>query len=238
MKKTVASLAIMAITSSSLFGITTKSLDEGFTHIKTKNNKVNVLNFPFYIKSAQVVSVTPDSFTAKNQDKSIILTPTTIYPTEKADLLVTSRDGDTYVIELSAENKKTTERIFNFTSNKAQRSSSKQMSFETGKIDKDAVSLLKKAAKEESIPGYKMLEVRKQFNTQDMLMQKDYILDGGKYRVEKWFLRNKSSKNKLALEESNFYTNGVLAISFEKPYIEPSQVTVMWLIINKASLED
>jgi len=230
-------LALSLVTSAS-FSFETNSLDDGFTSITAKNNKVNILNFPFLIKSAKVVSPTPESFNAQNQGKSIILTPTTIYKTEKADLIVTSKQGDTYVIELKAENKKDTERIFNFTSNKAQKPTVSQQKFETGRIDKDVTKLIKKAMLGENISGYKMLEVKRQFNTPDLLMQKEYILDGGKYRVEKWFLKNKSNVDDITLEESNFYTNGILSISFNDSHIGPNKTTVMWLVINKSSLAE
>lgn len=235
--KFICAVAAIGFAASSLTAIETHSLDEGFTEITTKNNKVNVLNFPFLIKEAKVVSATAESFAANNQGKSIVLTPTTIYQTEKADLLITSKDGDTYVIELKAENKPDTERVFNFTSNKAQKPSVSQQVYETGKVDQDVNKLLKSAMLGEPIAGYKMLEVRRQFNTPDLLMQKDYILDGGKYRVEKWFVQNKSSFDTVGFEEGNFYTNGVLAIAFEDDHIEAQQTTVMWMIINKASLE-
>lgn len=236
--KIICAIAAISFAATSLIAIETHSLDEGFAEITTKNNKVNILNFPFLIKDAKVVSATAESFSANNQGKSIVLTPTTIYKTEKADLLITSREGDTYVIELKAENKAKTERIFNFTSNKAQKSTASQQVYETGKIDKDISKLLKKAMLGEKISGYKMLEVKRQFNTPDLLMQKEYILDGGKYRVEKWFVQNKSTTDEIAFEESNFYTNGILGIAFEDDHIDPKQTTVMWLIINKASLAE
>lgn len=234
--KFITTVAAIAFATTSLMAIETKSLDDGLTAIVSKNNKPNILNFPFLIKDAKVIAATPNSFTAVNQGKSIILTPTTIYKTEKADLLITSKAGDTYVIELSAENKKNTERIFNFTSNKAQKSSSAQVIFETGKIDKDVRKLIKKSILGENISGYKRLEVKRQFNTDDLQMQKEYILDGGKYRVEKWFVANKLPVDTVFLEENNFYTNGILAIAFDKASLKPSEVTEMWLIVNKASL--
>ena len=235
--KIMSAIVAISFATTSLMAIETHSLDEGFAEITAKNNKVNVLNFPFLIKEAKVVSATTESFSANNHGKSIVLTPTTIYKTEKADLLITSRDGDTYVIELKAENKIDTERIFNFTSNKAQKPSASQQVFETGKVDKDISKLLKRAMLGEKISGYKMLEVKRQFSTPDLLMQKEYILDGGKYRVEKWYIQNKSSVDEIAFEEGNFYTNGILAIAFEEDHLKPELTTVMWLVVNKASLE-
>lgn len=80
------------------------------------------------------------------------------------------------------------------------------------------------------------MEVKKQFHTPDLLMQKEYILDGGKYRVERWLLKNKSSFETVILDPGTYYTNGILAISFESNKIPPGKIANMWLVINKSSL--
>lgn len=226
---------ISIIISSSLYALETKNIDEGFASIKILNNEANILNFPFKIKKANVISQVPENFTTKAEGSSIIVMPTTELKTEKADLIVTSKDDYTFVINMTTGG---SERIFNFNTNKVEKSSPEQMKFESGKVDVDMKGLLKKAISEEPIAGYKKLEVKRQFDTPDLQMQKEYILDGGKYRVEKWFLKNKSKTETVVLDEASFYTNGILAIAFEVPKIPADKVASMWLVINKTSLDN
>ncbi len=228
-------LALMLLTLSTLFGVETKNIDSGFASVKLYNNTANLLNFPFVVKSAKVISQVPENFETKAEGSVIVVMPSTDYKTEKADLLVTSRDDYTFVIELQTGS---SERIFNFTSSKTAKASPEQQTFESGKIDNDMKKLLQSVILEKKIPGYKMMEVKRFFHTEDLLMQKEYILDGGKYRVEKWFLQNKSNYDTVVLDEGNFYTNGILAIAFETPKIEPNSITTMWLVINKSSFID
>lgn len=226
---------ISTMISTSLFALETKDIDEGFASIKILNNEANILNFPFKVKKANVVSQTPENFTTKAEGSSIIVMPTTELKSEKADLIVTSKDDYTFVINISTGG---SERIFNFNTNKVEKSTPEQMQFESGKVDTDMKLLLKKAIADEPIAGYKKLEVKRQFDTPDLQMQKEYILDGGKYRVEKWFLKNKSLTETVVLDEASFYTNGILAIAFEVPKIPADKVASMWLVINKTSLEN
>lgn len=219
---------------SSVLGVETKDIDSGFTSIKISNNTANIFNFPFVVKSAKIIAETPDNFQTKAEGTAIVVMPTTDTRTEKADLLVTSRDDYTFIIEIRTGSN---ERVFNFTTNKTSTPSIEQEKFESGKIDNDMKKLLKSAMLEKKIPGYKMMEVKRFFHTKDLLMQKDYVLDGGKYRVEKWFLQNKSDVDTIVLDEGNFYTKGILAISFETPKIQPNKITTMWLVINKSSLK-
>lgn len=93
------------------------------------------------------------------------------------------------------------ERIFNLTTSKVQTQNAETAKFESGKIDADMKKLLKSAIfLEEPIGGYKKMEIGRQFHTKDLLMQKEYLLDGGKYRVEKWYLKNKTM-DKLVLDK-------------------------------------
>ena len=96
---------------------------------------------------------------------------------------------------------------------------------------------MKKAAAGEPIPGYTKVEVKKQFLTPDLEMQKEFFYDGGKYRVETWFLKN-TTDQLLTLDFTNFYTDGVLAMAFEINKLEPGQVGKMWMIINKSTIAD
>lgn len=219
---------------SCMFAIETKDIDSGFTSIKMNNNTANILNFPFVVKTAKVISDVPENFQTKAEGTTIIVMPTTETKIEKADLLVTSRDDYTFIIEMKTGGK---ERVFNFTTNKTSTPTIEQEKFESGKIDNDMKRLLKSAMLEQKIPGYKQLEIKRFFHTKDLLMQKDYILDGGKYRVEKWFIQNKSDSETLVLDEGNFYTKGILAISFESQKIAPNSISTMWLVINKSSLK-
>lgn len=226
---------LTTLISSISFGVETKDIDNGFVSVKLSNNTANVLNFPFKVKKANIVSQVPENFQTKSEGSAIIVMPTTVKQNESADLIVTSKDDYTFIINLQTGN---SERVFNFTTNKVSTPTVEQEKFESGKIDNDMKQLLKSAILEKKIPGYKKMEVKRIFNTDELVMQKDYILDGGKYRVEKWFLKNKSLTDTLILDEGNFYTNGILAIAFEMPKIPADSIVSMWLVINKSSFVD
>lgn len=233
MIKNIFKISILSlITASSLLAVQTKSIDEGLASINLSNNEANILNFPFKIKKASIVSQNPESFQTKPEETSVVVIPSTEKSNEKADLIVTSRDGYTFVINLGATGN---EKIFNLTTNKVQSANTEQTQFESGKIDNDIKKLLKSATLDKKIPGYKKMEVKKQFHTPDLLMQKEYILDGGKYRVERWLLKNKSAYDTVVLDPGTFYTNGILAISFEVPKIPAGKIANMWIVINKSS---
>lgn len=128
---------ITFLCSINLLAVQTKNIDEGLANINLSNNEANILNFPFKIKKASVVSQSPESFTTKPEESSVVVIPSTTKQNEKADLIVTSRDGYTFVINLSATG---TEKIFNLTTNKVQTTTTEQNEFELEKL----IMILKK----------------------------------------------------------------------------------------------
>ncbi len=224
----------IALCSCLLSAAETRSIDSGFAKVELSNNTANILNFPFTVHTATSVGLDTDSFQIQAQGSSIIVVPTAAKTNEQVDLVVTSPDGYSFIINATTGGK---ERIFNLTTSKVQTQNAETAKFESGKIDADMKKLLKSAILEEPIGGYKKMEIGRQFHTKDLLMQKEYLLDGGKYRVEKWYLKNKTM-DKLVLDEANFYTKGVLAIAFENPKIEPEGIVAMWMVINKSSFQD
>ena len=68
-----------------------------------------------------------------------------------------------------------------------------------------------------------------------MTLQKNYIYNGSKYRVEEWFIKN-TTNSKLFIDEATFYTKGVLAINLEQRELNPREVIKMILILNKTEL--
>ena len=215
----------------------TISLDAGGSiHVNLQNNKMNLLKFPFIIQSAQLSTETPESFQVTSKNMSLIILPTTLEPDETADVVLFSLTGEPYLLKITATGD---EQQFVFTSNKVINESPTREAkqFETNRIERDITNIMKKAAAGEPIPGYTKVEVKKQFLTPDLEMQKEFFYDGGKYRVETWFLKN-TTNQLLTLDFTNFYTDGVLAMSFEVNKLEPGQVGKMWMIINKSTIAD
>lgn len=213
----------------------TINLDKEDIHVELKNNALNLMNFPFIIHEAKLSTESPEDFQVTSKNTSIIILPTASIEAQEADLLVWSVTGDAYLIKINAKGK---EQKFSFSTNTGDTiipMSAKK--FETGQIEKDIKHLMKKIVSGEEIPGYKKVDIKRGFTTPDLNMQKELYYDGGKYRVESWFLSNKTADN-LTLDYENFYTNGILAIAFEKKTLEPGQVTKMWLIVNKSTVAD
>lgn len=213
------------------------SLDQNdIIHVDLSNNKMNLLTFPFVIQSAQLSTETPESFQITSKNMSLVILPTAEDITERADVLVFSLSGDPFLIKVTTTGD---EQKFQFTTNKVLTESAPTAAkqFETGKIEKDITNLMKKAVLGEAIPGYTKVNVKKQFKTPDLDMQKEYFYDGGKYRVETWYLKN-TTRDILTLDYTNFYTNGILAMAFEFNNLQPDQIGKMWLIVNKASVAE
>jgi hypothetical protein len=213
----------------------TISLDKDLIEIQLKNNSVNLLDFPFVIQDAKISSETPEDFEVSAKNTTLIILPTASALEEEADLVVWSTKGNAFLLKLNATGK---EQKFTLSSNRFEKNtplSAKR--FETGKIERDIKKIMKKLTLGEKIPGYKLVDVKKQFETPDLSMQKEMYFDGGKYRAELWYLKNKTNDN-LVLDYANFYTNGILAISFEKKNLNPGDISKMWLIVNKSTIID
>jgi len=213
----------------------TISLDQEHIVVNLKNNATNVLKFPFVIQKANLTTESPDDFSVVSKNYAVVVIPTAVSPEkESGDLLVWSEEGDPYLIKLKSNGKK--DQTFNLSSNKIKtHTEQKAALFETGKIESDIKKLIKKMVLGEKIPGYKKVNVKKQFLTPDLKMQKDFFYDGGKYRVEQWFIENKTNDT-LMLEYENFYTPGILAIAFEKQIIGPKKITKAWIVVDKHTI--
>jgi hypothetical protein len=226
---------ILLIFVSSLFSSSVYSLDSGKLKLSLKNNKANILNFPFKIKTAKIASENPDDYSVQVNGYTVILIPTIEKNTYmEADLIVFSKEGDSFLINVNGSG---TEQLFNLSTNRVVPiHSTKVKKFESGRIDDDIKKLMKAVILEKHIPGYKMTKIKRVFNTSDLEMQKDVMLDGSRYRVEKWYLRNKNNAI-LVLDSGDFYTKGVLAIAFKDQKIMPNATTIMWLVIDKSSFK-
>jgi len=212
----------------------TISLEKDEVIVHLKNNRVNILNFPFIIHKAKLASETPEDFSTSSKNKSVVILPTAKLLGEGGDLLIWSALGDPYLIKIDAKGKK--DQKFSFSLNKeAALADPRAAQFETGRIEKDLNKLLKLSVKGEPIPGYQKTDVKKAFETRDLFLQKEYFYNGGKYRVETWYIQNKISKP-VTLDYANFYTDGILLTAFEKKSLEPGEVAKMWLVINKATI--
>jgi hypothetical protein len=227
-------LGLSLAVSSALFASNVQNIDDGATELSLKNNTANILSFPFIVKDGSIASSTADNFQVKVNKYSIVVIPTAEQPSERADLIVTASEGYTYLVKLNVSG---SEQTFELTTNKVHNDSVEATEFETGEIDSDVRKLLKLVLLNKDIPGYRKVEVNRQFVTPDMLMQKQTIIDGSKYRVEKWFLKNET-QSILTLDESSFYTKGILAIAFGAPKIPVNSVVPMFLIIDKSSLSN
>ena len=230
--KILKSSLLAILLSSSVFAGSTINIDNGSTEIALKNNTANVLNFPFIVKEGKIASSTEENFQVSTSKYSVVVIPTADNKEERADLIVWSNEGYTYLIKLSVTGEIQT---FDLTTNKIHNDNIEATEFESGAIDADIKKLMKLVILNKYIPGYRKTEVNRQFVTPDMLMQKNTMYDGGKYRLEKWLLKNETSST-LTLDEGSFYTKGILSIAFESPKIPVGAVTNMYLIIDKASL--
>lgn len=211
----------------------TINIDSKKVAISIKNNSINVLTFPFVIQKADLSSETPENFNITSKNKTIVIIPTISHPdAQQDDLILWSSEGQAYLVNIKSNG---TEQTFDFTSNEVSENSTEIKKYETGKIKTDIKNIIKKMVSKELVPGYKKIDVKKKFLTPDLEMQKEFIQDGGKYRAEEWYLKNISGEN-LLLDYENFYTNGVLAIAFEKKTLEPNEISKAWLIIDKNTI--
>ena len=209
----------------------TISIDKNNPEVHLKNNTVNLLKFPFVISEATATTENPDDFTISSKNQTVTIVPSSANDKEKADLLVWSSSGDAYLLKLSVDGK--TEQIFDMSSQKAEPVKTiKASRFETGQVESDIKSLIKSMVSTDSVEGYKKIEVKKMFKTHDLEMQKEFFYDGGKYRVEEWFLKN-STNDTLYLSYDNFFTTGILGISFEKQTIAPGEISKAWFVVDK-----
>jgi len=213
----------------------TISLDQDNIVVHLKNNSTNVLKFPFIIQKAELTTETPDDFSVNSKNYAVIVIPTAEYPNkEESDLLIWSAEGDPYLVKLKTDGKK--EQNFVLASNKIQSTVDiKAHKFETGKIESDIKRIMKKLVLGKKVPGYKKVDVKKKFQTPDLEMQKEFFYDGGKYRAEQWYIKNKTDST-LYLEYENFYAPGMLAIAFEKQTLDPHKITKAWIIVDKHTI--
>lgn len=209
------------------------NIDSGRAKVSIMKDRANVLIFPFLIDDAKIATEFNDNYQIKAKKDSLVIIPTG-KKDDKADLIVWSVNHDTFIINLKNNGKK---QMFNFTYNgETGYKNRKAMKYETGKIDSDIKNIIKSLKIKGIIPGYSKIKVKRQFRTNRTLMQKDFIYDGSKYRVESWFIKN-TTNGTIFLDEGAMYTKGIIAIDFEQRELRPRETTNMILIINKASLE-
>jgi len=213
----------------------TISLDKEKIILNLKNNSTNVIKFPFVVQKASLTTETPNDFSVSSKNRTVVVIPTAEYPeSESGDLLIWSTEGDPYLLKIKAGGQD--EQLFTMVSNKiTTRPTSKAAQFETGRIDTDIKRLIKKVVSGEKISGYKKVDIKRTFKSRDLEMQKEFFYDGGKYRVEQWYIKN-ISNDTLLLDYENFYTKGVLAIAFEVKKIGPNQISKAWLVVNKSTI--
>lgn len=212
----------------------TINLDKEDININLVNNKMNLLVFPFIVHDAKLSTEAPEEFQVQTKNTTVMIVPSMLNNKKESDLLVWSTTGDAFLLKIDA--KGIDDQKFTFSSSKIIAPANVAAKvFETGKIEQDIKNLIKKAVTEDKIAGYKKVDVKKMFETKDLNMQKEYFFDGGKYRVEKFYLENKTS-DMLSLDYENFYTNGILAIAFEVRKLSPGQIGQMWLVVNKSTI--
>ena len=209
-----------------------RNIDSKLIQISVKNYQSNILNFPFIIKKAKLVTVNPDDFTIKVSKDSIVVIPNASNPAEVAEIVVWNPDDEPYIIKI---NLKGLDQVWTFTSNDVKNKNPEVLRYETNKVDADIQKIIKTLLNKGKIPGYKKTDVKRQFETPDLIMQKQAIYDGSRYRVEKWYLYNKRNYP-LLLDEANFYTKGILGIALESRKLPAHKTEYMIIIIDKASL--
>lgn len=214
----------------------TINLDKENINLDLVNNKMNLLVFPFIVHDAKLSTEAPDEFQIQTKNTTVMIVPSMLNEKKDSDLLVWSTTGDAFLLKING--KGLDDQKFIFSSSKITiPANDTARKFESGKIEQDIKNLIKKAMADNAIPGYKKVDVKKMFETEDLNMQKEYFFDGGKYRVEKWLLENKTN-DILSLDYENFYTSGILAITFEVRKLNPGQIGQMWLIVNKSTIAD
>ena len=229
MRKVVLGLAMLTV---SIFGAV--NIDEGKANISIVKDRANVLNFPFLIDDAKIATEDEGNYEIKAKKNSLVIIPTG-NKNDKADLIVWSGEQNTFIISLTNNGKK---QITDFTYNGVGSfKTAKTAAYETGRIDADIKKIIKTVKLKNNISGYSKVKIKRQFKTKTMLMQKDYIYNGSKYRVEEWYIKNRTPK-KLFLDEATFYTKGIIAIDFEQRELKPRETIKMILIVNKASLTE
>lgn len=215
------------------------NIDKDVINVTLKNNAMNILEFPFIVEKANLLTENPDSFNVSSRNKTVVIIPTTLEDTEKGDLLVWSALGNSYLLKISAGGDI---QKFNFVSNFGTKSGKGHVNleaarYETGQVEKDIKMIIKKLSAGEKIPGYQKQSVKKTFSTADLRLQKEFFYDGGKYRAEQWYVKN-TSNGRVVLNYDTFRTNGVIGISFLKKSLNPGQITKVWLIIDKNTISN
>lgn len=216
----------------SLYANQIRNIDSKLVQISLKNYQSNILNFPFIIKKAKLVTVNPNDFTIKVSKDNIVVIPNASNPAEVAEIVVWNPNDEPYIIKI---NLKGLDQVWTFTSNNLENKNPQILKYETNRVDGDIQKIIKTLLNKGEIPGYKKTMVKRQFETPDLIMQKQAIYDGSRYRVEKWYLYNKRNYP-LLLDESNFYTQGILAIALESRKLPAHKTEYMIIIIDKASL--
>jgi len=237
MKSNLKKILILLLGATIALSAKTINLDKENISLSLKNNSMNVLNFPFIVQKANLSTENPESFNVSSRNKTVVIVPTTLSDKEKGDLLVWSATGNAYLIKIKTGSRNQT---FNFVTNFGLVSGKggrnlEAAKYETGQVERDIKKIIKKLANGEKIPGYRKQKVKKYFSTPDLKLQKEFYYDGGKYRAEQWYVKNKT-RSTISLKYDTFRTNGVIGISFLKRTLKPGQVTKMWLIIDKNTI--
>ena len=233
MKRIIPQIIIGTImVSSFLFANQIRNIDSKFVQISVKNYHSNILNFPFIIRKAKLISMKPSDFVLQVSKDNMVLIPNASNINETAEIVVWNPNDEPYIIKI---NLKGLDQVWTFTSNNVENKTPEILKYETNNINNDIQNLIKTLLDKGKIPGYKKIVVKRQFETPDLIMQKQTMYDGARYRVEKWYLYNKQNYP-LLLSETNFYTKGILAIALESRKLQAHKTEYMILIIDKASL--
>jgi hypothetical protein len=214
-----------------------KNLDSKKTHISMTNGVANVLLFPFVVTKASMATKSPSDYTISTKDRGVVVIPQVADidkdKTIKTQLIVWDEEGIIYLIDIDLNGR---DNYFEFTTSEFKNNDPRASRFETGRIDKDVKRLIYLASNNKKIPGYVKTVIKKDLWTKELMLRKHTIWDGKKYRLELWHIKN-LTHSAITLDESNFYTKGILAISFTARTINPSETTAMYIVVNKSDLK-
>lgn len=184
----------------------------------------------FLIKDAKFIISDTDNAKLELLPKGFIVVP--LKRNYNATVVLNASNGALYTVDVDSGGRQS---VFNLEDPLQSYKTDAKYNFETLRIDQDARNIVKAMLLDKPISGFEKYNSYMKVNGNGFDLERLERYNGGKYVVDRWAITNVSNEG-LYFTESDFYTQGILAIALEKYKLKPNESMYMINIYNKHAI--
>lgn len=198
--------------------------------LTTESSRPITVKTNFLIKDAKLIIRDKDDASIELLPKGFIVVP--MKRKYKATVVLSAQNGSLYTVDLDSGGDQA---VFSLEDPLQDYKTDAKYNFETLRIDQDARNIVKAVLLEKPISGFEKHAAHSQITGNGFILQRIDRYTGSKYVVDRWNITN-ITNSMLTFIESDFYTQGILAVALEKYRIKPGENIYLITINNKHAI--